>query len=200
MIMSNSADLAFGMDFAWMRMAEGKTASKKPFASYLPVLLVLAVLALAAGVLLGKGEVVAPENNLDGGDTSPESQWPDEQAPNGNGEDSGESDLVTDSTELEFRNCVYDGFQTLTCDTNCEEVGTVIVAITDSEDHLAQSLGGDISDGTMVISDGKISVSPKYTQYGDTVTYALAELSDPGTWIVAMSCSSPESFQVLNGV
>lgn len=104
-------------------------------------------------------------------------------------------------SSLTFSGCAYDSASgSMTCNTNCKDTGTVIVAVSDGNKN-AQSMGGDISDGTMTISGGKITVKPVLVNNGtDTLSYPLSDLSGPGTWTATLFCADPDGYKILMNV
>jgi hypothetical protein len=171
---------------------------KSPGNAILIALVLVAVIALAVGSYSGKSDK--------GGDIIEASFCGDEfcdpwESPETCPQDCPLGALIP-ADSLQFHNCEYDGFDTLTCETNCIDTGVVILGIVDSDNKMAGSTGGDASDGTMVFHSGLVIFTPK-PYFGDEESsnrYALSQLGPSNGWKLFFQCSEPEGQMLVFGV
>lgn len=98
--------------------------------------------------------------------------------------------------ELYVKNCTYDGIDTITCASNCEDVGLMTVS---HGDNAATCLSTEVLDiGTITISGGNVSCETVHTELDGDIYYNLSELSgDYSTWSLTLVCDSPDATKVL---
>lgn len=109
--------------------------------------------------------------------------------------------LLVAEEELTFGDCEYDGQDTLTCATNCEDSGIVVLVVSNNlENKTAQAIGGIYGDGSLVFSNGYVAATPVHSEDDGAESYALSELGEPSSWVVFFSCGTPDGEKLIIGL